>query len=137
MKENPANAIKDTMWHFLMDRGQKANISALKEYVYDLIQMATQKDAGQRQAKNRIPWQELDMTLMSIVIEATALVLSGEMDRLNQNHVNLNKKTLDAVKILDEVIPPAKNKMVDLEHLPIALAWETIRNHLLPTEEMA
>lgn len=92
MKENPANAIKDTMWHFLMDGGQKANIPALKEYVYDLIQMATQKDAGQRQAKNRIPWQELDMALMSIVIEATALVLSGELDRLNQNHVNLNKK---------------------------------------------
>lgn len=48
MKENPANAIKDTMWRFLMDKGQKANIPALKEYVYDLIQMTTQKTAGQR-----------------------------------------------------------------------------------------
>ena len=37
MKENPANAIKDTMWKFLMDKGQKSNIPALKEYVYDLI----------------------------------------------------------------------------------------------------
>ena len=37
MKENPANAIKDTMWKFLMDKGQKSNIPSLKEYVYDLI----------------------------------------------------------------------------------------------------
>lgn len=86
MKNNPANAIKDTMWRFLMDKGQKANVPALKEYVYDLIQMTTQKSAGQNprlQAKGHIPWESLDMTLMSIVIEATALVLSGELDRLD------------------------------------------------------
>lgn len=83
MKQNPANAIKDTMWKFLMDGGQKANIPALKEWVYDLIKMSTQKTAGQRRtAKNHIPWEELDMTLMSIVIEATCLVLSGELDKL-------------------------------------------------------
>lgn len=82
MKTNPANAIKDTMWTFLMDKGQKANVPALKEYVYDLIQMTTQKDAGQRKAKQNISWDDLDMTLMSIVIEATALVLSGELDKL-------------------------------------------------------
>lgn len=33
MKNNPANTIKDTMWHFLIDEGQKANIEALKEAV--------------------------------------------------------------------------------------------------------
>ena len=45
--------------------------------------MATQKTAGQRkEAKKDIPWEELDMTLMSIVIEATALVLSGKLDEL-------------------------------------------------------
>lgn len=83
MKENSANKIKDTMWKFLMDYGQKENISALKEYVYDLIGMTTQKTAGQRKtAKNDIPWEELDMTLMSIVIEATCLVLSGRLDEL-------------------------------------------------------
>ena len=53
MKENPANALKDTMWKFLMDKGQKSNIPALKEYVYDLIQMTTQKTAGQRKIKDR------------------------------------------------------------------------------------
>ncbi|MBR1691151.1 MAG: hypothetical protein IJ711_00075 [Lachnospiraceae bacterium] len=82
MKTNPANAIKDTMWTFLMDKGQEANPAALKEYVYDLIGMTTQKTAGQRKAKHDIPWDELDMTMMSIVIEATALVLSGRLDEL-------------------------------------------------------
>lgn len=84
MTTNPANAIKDTMWTFLMDKGQKANIPALKNYVYDLIQMTTQKTAGQDKyaAKAHIDWSELDMTLMSIVIEATALVLSGELDKI-------------------------------------------------------
>lgn len=83
MKQNPANAIKDTMWKFLMDKGQKENIPALKEYVYDLIKMTTQKTAGQRkEVKDNISWDELDMTLMSIAIEATALVLSGRLDEL-------------------------------------------------------
>lgn len=85
MKENPANAIKDTMWAFLMDKGQKSNIEALKEYVYDLIKMTTQKDAGQRKAKQNINWNELDMVMMSIVIEATALVLSGDLDKIKGN----------------------------------------------------
>ncbi len=68
-----------------MDHGQKANIPRLKEYVYDLIQMTTQKTAGQRATvKKDISWDELDMTLMSIVIEATALVLSGELDKLEE-----------------------------------------------------
>lgn len=35
MKENPANDLKDFMWKFLMDKGQKSNIPALKEYVYE------------------------------------------------------------------------------------------------------
>lgn len=46
MTENPANGIKDVMWHFLMDKGQKENIPALKASVYRLIQMTTQKTAG-------------------------------------------------------------------------------------------
>ena len=83
MKQNPADAIKDSMWAFLMTRGQKSNIPALKEYVYDLIGMTTQKTAGQRkEVKKDISWAELEMTLMSVVIEATALVLSGDLDKL-------------------------------------------------------
>nr|DAI53709.1 MAG TPA: hypothetical protein [Caudoviricetes sp.] len=48
MQNNPANKLKDFMWQFLMDKGQKANIPALKENVYTLIAMATQKTAGQK-----------------------------------------------------------------------------------------
>lgn len=94
MTTNPANAIKDTMWTFLMDKGQKANIPALKGYVYDLIQMTTQKTAGQKQyvAKPHISWEELDMTLMSIAIEATALVLSGELDKIEPKEVEAECK---------------------------------------------
>ena len=85
MKSNPVNKIKDTMWHFLMDGAQKGDVQRLKEYVYDLIGMTTQKTAGQRRtAKNDINWDELDMTMMSIVIEATALVLSGRLDGLEK-----------------------------------------------------
>ena len=79
MQNNPANKLKDFMWQFLMDKGQKANIPALKENVYTLIAMATQKTAGQ---KKGVSWDELDMVLMSIVIEATALVQSGVLDEI-------------------------------------------------------
>lgn len=84
MAENPANGIKDLMWGFLMDKGQKENIPELKEAVYRLIQMTTQKTAGQPQyAKStHIAWETLDMEIMRIVIEATALVLSGRLDEL-------------------------------------------------------
>ena len=44
--------------------------------------MTTQKTAGQRNVKDHIIWDELDMTIMSIVIEATALVLSGDLDEI-------------------------------------------------------
>lgn len=87
MKNNPADAIKDTMWTFLMSKGQRANIPALKEYVYDLIKMTTQKTAGQRaEARRDISWDELEMTLFSVVIEATGLVLSGDLDKLEEKH---------------------------------------------------
>lgn len=88
MDSNPANDLKDTMWHFLQDGRQKENIPALKEYVYDLIQMATQKDAGQRGKAKNIPWEHLDMIMFSIVCEATALVLSGRLDELERKDDN-------------------------------------------------
>ena len=88
-QENPANAIKDMMWSFLMDHGQQANIPALKEAVHDLIQAITQKDAGQRKDKRKnFDWDNLDMLFMEIAIEATALVLSGELDKLEEGVKN-------------------------------------------------
>lgn len=42
------------------------------------------KTAGeQRKKSTHIPWETLDMELMRIVIEATALVLSGRLDELS------------------------------------------------------
>jgi len=98
MKDNPANTIKDTMWHFLIDGGQKANADALKEAVYDLIGMTTQKNAGQRKAKKDIDWDNLDMTMMTIVIEATALVLSGKLDEKEE------KKKPKDVTVLNDAL---------------------------------
>lgn len=100
MKNNPANTIKDTMWHFLIDEGQKANIEALKEAVYDLIGMTTQKNAGQRKTKKDIDWDNLDMTMMTIVIEATALVLSGKLEKKKPKDVTvLNDALCENYKI--------------------------------------
>ena len=95
MKENPANKIKDTMWKFLMDYGQEADIQGLKESVYDLIGMTTQKTAGQRKGKNDIPWDEVDMTLMTIVIQATGLVLSGKLGEIQQDSADWSKERVD------------------------------------------
>lgn len=86
--ENPADALKDTMWYFLQTGSQKANVPALKEYVYDLIKATTQKDAGQRGHADRIDWNHLDMIMMNIVCEATALVLSGKLDDLEDEDDN-------------------------------------------------
>lgn len=93
MKENPANGLKDLMWGALMDKGQKENIPELKEAVYRLIQMTTQKTAGQNPLRNptHISWETLDMEIMRIVIEATALVLSGRLDELEGGEENGTK----------------------------------------------
>jgi hypothetical protein len=97
-QSNPANALKDMMWMFLMDKGQKANIPVLKGYVYDLIKATTQKDAGQRGTKGNIDWAELDMVLWSIVVEATALVISGVLDEkeASQEHPSVDMKAVRA-----------------------------------------
>lgn len=117
MKENTANAIKDTMWKFLMDKGQKSNIPALKEYVYDLIQMTTQKTAGQRKTKDHISWGELDMTMMSIVIEATALVLSGDLDKKEANK-DMNASTNASWIPVEERLPEVCRKIEEDHECP-------------------
>lgn len=95
MKVNPANAIKDFMWDFVKDGHQKPNIPALKESVYDLIQLTTQKTGGQQKYKkaHELDFADLDMALWSIVIEATCLVLSGELDKLEDT---------DEIELLEE-----------------------------------
>lgn len=36
----------------------------------------------------------------------------------------------EAIKTLDEVIPDPNDKTVDLNHLPIAIAWKTVKEEL-------
>lgn len=117
MKENPANEIKYTEWKFLMEKGQKSNISALKEYVYDLIQMTTQKTAGQRKVNGHIKWDELDMTIMSIVIEATALVLSGDLDKKKADK-DMNASTNDGWIPVEERLPEVCRKIEEDSECP-------------------
>lgn len=79
MKYNPAEQL-GMMWDFLKMGKQKANITLLQEYVYDLIQLMTQKTAGQRGNKTDISFYDIETIKNCIVIEATALVLSGKLD---------------------------------------------------------
>lgn len=85
--ENPANDLKDSMWDFLKDGKQEANIPALKNAVYTLIGMTTQKDAGQRKDSKGMPFEILDLVKWQIVCEAVALVLSGKLEGLEDGNV--------------------------------------------------
>lgn len=84
---NPANELKDSMWDFLKDGKREANITALKDAVYTLIQMTTQKDAGQRKDLKGVSFEILDMVKWQIICEAVCLVLSGKLDGLEDADV--------------------------------------------------
>lgn len=90
MKSNPANDIPDHTWDFLKDGAHKHNIRALRDAVYALIKMTTQKTAEQSRANNRndMPFQCLDMVKWVVICEAVALVLSGELDKLDDGGKN-------------------------------------------------
>ena len=80
MEKNPANG--RTGWEFLQDRKQKANPAALKSAVYALIGLSEQMTGGERAKgkKSDLPFCSLEMVKMTIICEATALVLSGKLD---------------------------------------------------------
>lgn len=82
MAENPANRLKDNMWDFLKDGKHEANVPALKNAVYTLIGMTTQKDAGQRKDSKGMPLEILDLVKWQIICESVCLVLSGKLDGL-------------------------------------------------------
>ena len=74
----------DVMWSFLQKGGMKSNIPCLKEHCMMLRQMMMQKTAGQRDnKKNDIPFEHFDTIKNNIVIEAMALVLSGDLDKID------------------------------------------------------
>ena len=75
----------DTMWTFLQMGQQKSNVSQLKKTIQDLIQMMTQKTAGQKvNTKDVSLEQNFDMAVITIVLESVALYLSGDLDRLER-----------------------------------------------------
>ena len=71
------------MWAMLQKGGQRADISQLKKFVDQWVQMTTQKTAGQRGARD-LSWDNLERIKMGILCEAVALVLSGELDKLEK-----------------------------------------------------
>lgn len=82
----------DMMWSFLMMGGQKADYPALKEACMDLRQMMMQKTAGQRKDRKKdLPLTEFEQVVRCIVIEAMALVLSGEWERM-EDELNDNRR---------------------------------------------
>lgn len=76
-----------SMWTMLQRGGQKADIPLLKELVGDWITMVTQKNAGQAayRKKDQINWANAERAKMGILCEAVALVLSGELDKLEED----------------------------------------------------
>lgn len=61
--------------------GQPFDPDALERAVQDLLQMATQKTAGQRKDKPRdLSWDNLERVRLEILVEATLLVLQGGLD---------------------------------------------------------
>ena len=83
MIENWQEEQFDTMWSFLQIGGMKSDIPSLKEHCMMLRQMLMQKTAGQRRdKKSDIPFDHLDTVKNIIVVEEMALVLSGDLDKL-------------------------------------------------------
>ena len=82
------SGLKDSMWSmfWLKQNLSPADVeqdkATLKENVARLIRLATQKNAGQRGAKDCLDWNSLDTTLMMIVCAATSLCLSGELGEM-------------------------------------------------------
>ena len=72
----------DMMWRFLMMGGQKANYPALKDACMQLQTMLTQMTGGQKKYRKArdVPFTEFEAVVKAIVIEAMALVLSGEYE---------------------------------------------------------
>lgn len=65
--------------------GEPFDPDALEEAVQDLLQMATQKTAGQRKDKPRdLSWDNLERVRLCILVEATMLVLQGGLDIIRE-----------------------------------------------------
>lgn len=80
MENKRTQQINDFTWFCFQKGNYKANYKTLKENCLTLIKMADQNTAGQRKNTKDIDWSLLNPVIMSIVVEACALVMSGEYD---------------------------------------------------------
>ena len=75
------NDMIDHMWSFLQMGGLKSNYPALKKACMEMRQMMMQKTAGQRKdCPKDIPFDNLERVKATIIVEAMALVLSGDLE---------------------------------------------------------
>ena len=107
MKYNPAEQL-GMMWNFLKMGNQKANVPLLKEYVYDLIQLMTQKTAGQRGNKNDISFDDIETiwkckTLQNWKYLLSSTLFDGMYYELTYNG-DKNEWYLDAYKKFQNVV---------------------------------
>lgn len=81
-KTRVENDMIDSMWSFLQMGGLKANYPALKSACMEMRQMMMQKTAGQRADRPKdLSWDNLERVKATIIVEAMALVLSGEYEK--------------------------------------------------------
>lgn len=85
-KTRVENDMIDTMWSFLQMGGLKANYPALKQACMEMRKMMMQKTAGQRADRPKdLSWDNLERVKAKIIVEAMALVLSGEYEKEENN----------------------------------------------------
>lgn len=85
-KTRVENDMIDTMWSFLQMGGLKANYPALKQACMEMRKMMMQKTAGQRADRPKdLSWDNLERVKATIIVEAMALVLSGEYEKEENN----------------------------------------------------
>lgn len=81
-KTRVENDMIDSMWSFLQMGGLKANYPVLKSACMEMRQMMMQKTAGQRADRPKdLSWDNLERVKATIIVEAMALVLSGEYEK--------------------------------------------------------
>lgn len=71
----------DSMWSFLQMGGLRSNYPALKNACMEMRQLLMQKTAGQRKDRPQdMSWDNFERVKATIVVEAMALVLSGDLE---------------------------------------------------------
>lgn len=84
MEDKKTQQINDFTWFCFQKGNYKTNYKTLKENCLRLIKMADQDTAGQRKNSKDVDWSLLNPTIMAIVVEACALVISDDWIKLQK-----------------------------------------------------